>query len=170
MTLLKLQNIKHALSYRLGDKELEYAFNEKDLGVVINSPKLQLLNVQSYFDNYKWRLYDQSWSILRLHGFSWRLFHSRLDLILSCLIIIKPSVQNHLRVEQFRSWSERWMKTRLNSKDYVVKRTVFPDFKYRQEKFTIRHITFSTRFLRRSIPLLLKNLPTNSISQFFCVS
>ena len=53
LTLGKLQNIKHALSYRLGDKELEYAFNEKYLGVVINSPKLQLLNVQSYFDNYK---------------------------------------------------------------------------------------------------------------------
>ena len=33
LTLGKLQNIKHAHNYRLGDKELEHVFNEKDLGM-----------------------------------------------------------------------------------------------------------------------------------------
>ena len=37
LTLGKLHNIKHAHNYRLGDTELEHVFNEKDLGVVIDS-------------------------------------------------------------------------------------------------------------------------------------
>ena len=37
LTLGKLQNIKHAHKYRLGDKELEHVFSEKDLGVVVDA-------------------------------------------------------------------------------------------------------------------------------------
>ena len=37
LTLGKLHNIKHAHNSRLGDTELEHVFNEKDLGVVIDS-------------------------------------------------------------------------------------------------------------------------------------